>query len=453
MLNTMLDRFAEQSPITVMARILMERVFNPDQMDAWFDQTAKEQYTKDLLFSSVFDITSQVVCGKRPSLSAAYQASREEIGVSLTSVYNKLNGIEPQTSAELVRYASQRISPVIQMLAGKPETPLAGYRIKLLDGNCHEKTEHRIQELRSLAAGPLPGKSLVVYDPVMRIPVDVFPCEDGHAQERSLLHAVLLTVTAEDAWIADRNFCTTEFTCEIDGRGACFVIREHKKYPGKPLDEELQVGTCQSGVLFEQRVSVVNHSGKEHEFRRIRLRLKKQTRDGQWEIAIITNLPAAAADAKKIAELYQGRWSIETAFQELTTFLNSEIKTLGYPRAALFAFCVALVAYMILSVIKAALDSVHGKGTSAALSGYYMADEISATYRGMGIAIPDEDWLVFRQIANSKLVMKLKELAANVNLRAFRKHPRGPKKPSPKRISSKRHPHVSTARILARRKK
>ena len=123
MLNTMFDRFAEQSPITVMARMLMERVFNPDQMDAWFDQTAKEQYTKELLFSSVFDIVSQVVCGKRPSISAAYQASREEIGVSLTSVYNKLNGIEPQTSGELVRYAGQEISPVIRMLLGKPETP------------------------------------------------------------------------------------------------------------------------------------------------------------------------------------------------------------------------------------------------------------------------------------------------------------------------------------------
>ena len=287
----------------------------------------------------------------------------------------------------------------------------------------------------------------------MRIPVDVFPCEDGHAQERSLLHAVLLTVVAGDAWIADRNFCTIEFTCEIDGRGGFFIIREHKKYPWKPLEEEHRAGTCQSGVLFEQRISVVDHSGKKHEFRRIRLRLKKQTRDEESEIAIITDLPAAAADAKKIAELYRGRWTIETAFQELTTFLNSEIATLGYPRAALFAFCVALVAYMILSVIKAALDSVHGKGTSAALSGYYMADEISATYRGMAIAIPDEEWLAFRQITNPKLVRKLKELAANVNLRALRKHPRGPKKPAPKRKSSKRHPHVSTARIIARRKK
>ena len=58
---------------------------------------------------------------------------------------------------------------------------------------------------------------------------------------------------------------------------------------------------------------------------------------------------------------YSFNWKIETAFQELPRFLNSEITTLGYPRAPLFGFCVALIAYMILSVVKAALDGVHGK--------------------------------------------------------------------------------------------
>jgi hypothetical protein len=49
--------------------------------------------------------------------------------------------------------------------------------------------------------------------------------------------------------------------------------------------------------------------------------------------------------------------------------------------------------------------------------------------------------------------MVLKELAANVKLSAFRKHPRGPKKPRPKRKGCKNTPHVSTAKILAQRTK
>jgi hypothetical protein len=54
----------------------------------------------------------------------------------------------------------------------------------------------------------MPGKSLVVLDPALMLAVDVFPCEDGHAQERSLLASVLPSVEAGDVWIADRNFCT-----------------------------------------------------------------------------------------------------------------------------------------------------------------------------------------------------------------------------------------------------
>ena len=116
-------------------------------------------------------------------------------------MYNKLNGIEANTSAELVRYAAGETKPVIEKLGGAQKPLLPEYRVKLIDGNCIEAGEHRIKELRSLAAGALPGKSLVVFDPVLRLPIDVFPCEDGHAQERSLLAEVLPTVKADNVWI------------------------------------------------------------------------------------------------------------------------------------------------------------------------------------------------------------------------------------------------------------
>ncbi len=56
----------------------------------------------------------------------------------------------------------------------------------LLDGNHLAGTEHRIEVLRTTGSAPLPGQSLVVLDPELRLVVDVIPCEDGHAQERSL---------------------------------------------------------------------------------------------------------------------------------------------------------------------------------------------------------------------------------------------------------------------------
>jgi len=174
----------------------------------------------------------------------------------------------------------------------------------------------------------------VVYDPVLRLPIDVFPCEDGHAQERSLLKTVLLTIEKSDVWIADPNFCTVNFTCGIENRDAFFVIREHKKYPLQLIGNEKYIGKTETGRVYEQRI-----------------------------------------------------------------------------------------------------------------------DEISGTYRGMMIAIDYKHWVIFQQMTPIKLARVLKKLADKVKLSAFRKHPRGPKKPWPKRKSCKNTPHVSTAKILAKRTK
>ncbi len=454
MLNPIFERFVEKSPVSVMARGMMEHVLNPQQLDQWFEHTAQRQYTQDLLFSSVFDIMCQVVSDSRRSVHAAYQASKEQIAVSVTSLYNKLNGIEVNTSAELVRYAAAAVSPVIEALKGTRRSPLPGYHVKLLDGNCIEASEHRIEELRSLSAGALPGKSLVVYDPVLRIPIDVFPCEDGHAQERSLLHGVLQTVKNKDLWVADRNFCIVEFTCAIDDKNAYLIFRQHGNLPFTVLGKEKLVGKIETGKVFEQPIMVIDNRGKQHQFRRIRVLLKKETRDGDKEIFIITNLPQKAAGTKKIADIYRGRWTIETSFQELEKWFNSEINTLGYPPAALFGFCVSLISYMIVSVIKAALSSIHGtKIIEEQVSGYYLADEISATYRGMMIAIEAEEWEIFRKLTQAQLVQLLRKLAKKMKLSAFRKHPRGPKKPASKRKRDPKTPHVSTAKLIASRKR
>jgi hypothetical protein len=99
------------------------------------------------------------------------------------------------------------------------------------------------------------------------------------------------------------------------------------------------------------------------------------------ELTLLTNLSRSTAHAKLIAEIYRKRWTIETAFQELEAHLHSEINSLGYPNAALFGFCVALVAYNVLAVVKGALRSVHGEQKIAnEVSGYYLAGHLQRTY-------------------------------------------------------------------------
>lgn len=196
------------------------------------------------------------------------------------------------------------------------------------------------------------------------------------------------------------------------------------------------------------------NSGKEYSFMRVRVKLKEKTCNGDDEIFIISSLSKSKADAKKIARLYRDRWTIETAFQYLEKHLNSEINTLGYPRAALFGFCIALVAYSIMSVVMAAIGSAHGADfVDKNVSGYYIANEISGVYLGMMIVIDHSHWNVFQHMTSFEVAELLKELSAKIDLATLKKHLRGPKKPQPKRISHKKKPHVSTAKILAGRKK
>jgi len=67
----------------------------------------------------------------------------------------------------------------------------------------------------------------------------------------------------------------------------------------------------------------------------------------------------------------------------------------------------------------------------------------------MMIALSEEEWLIFRNMTLSKLRDILSELAEKVNLDKYRKNRRGPKKEATKREKYQKHPHVSTAKLLA----
>ena len=123
MFSEMFDRFVKHSPIAVMVRAQMERVFYPALLDAWFARTADRQYTKTLLFSTLFEVMSQVVCGMHVSVGSAYQAEEASIGVSVQAVYGKLKRVEVTTSAELVRQTAATVTPLIEDL-GEARSPV-----------------------------------------------------------------------------------------------------------------------------------------------------------------------------------------------------------------------------------------------------------------------------------------------------------------------------------------
>ena len=214
-----------------------------------------------------------------------------------------------------------------------------GYRTKILDGNHLSGTEHRLKEMRIERAAALPGKSLVVLDPRCRAIQDMFPIEDGHAQERSALDEVIETVEAKDLWVADRNFCTHKFMYTIDKREAAFVIRHHENVVGKVGGQRRWIGDTETGRVYERTMTLSPYDGRTLKVRRIEVDLYHPTRDKETTIVILTNLPADIADAVLIAAIYLGRWKIETAFQVLTTTLRCEVKTSVLSASGIVRLC------------------------------------------------------------------------------------------------------------------
>jgi hypothetical protein len=448
-----LDRFAKRAPISVMVRAALEYALDPKALDALFRATAEQQHEKTLLFSSIVDLMSLVVARVQPSLHAAYQAVSDTLPVSLTSIYNKINGTEPSVSAVLVAHSATRLRPVLDAMGSRRDPWLPGYRVRVLDGNHLSSTERRLDVLRESFAGPLPGQALVVLEPEIMLATHMLPCEDGHAQERSMTPEVLALVEPGDCWVADRNFCTFALLNGIATRQAFFAIRHHAKLRIVSSGTLRQRGCTETGEVFEQKVTLEGEDGTRLEARRVLVRLEVPTRDGETEVAIVTNVPASDASAVAVAALYRKRWTLETMFFELTQMLEGELNTMGYPRAALLGFSIALVSYNLLSITRSALRAAFGaEQVDEKVSSYYIANEARVMHEGLDVATDPNDWRPFQTMSAPRLAEELVKLARNVRLSALKRHKRGPKKPVPKRTKHTGMPHVSTAQLLTRAK-
>lgn len=450
------EKFLAHSPVSVMVRGILERVFDPEKLERVFSDNALLQYTRELTFAHCVELMSDVVFRIVPSVGAWDKAHQDEVPVTRQAVYDKVKHLELPTAAGLVEYAGRELGACLQQMPSPPPPVLPGYRVRVLDGNHLAGTEHRMKELRRSRAAALPGHALVFYDPQWEVATDVIPCEDAYAQERTLLPEVVPMVAKRDCIVADRNFCTLGVLFGVARRGAFFVIRQHgSNVGGQPQGPRRGVGHDARGhALYEQTLCLTEpDTGATLVVRRITVQLHTPTRDGETQLHILTNLPGTEAPAALISALYADRWTSETAFQHLTVDFACEVDTLGYPRAALFGFCVALVAYNVVALVKGALRAAHGaEDVEEQLSMYYLTLEVAQVATGMEIAVEAEAWEVFRHMNTAEFTTTLVAIAQRLDTKKYTKHKRGPKKPPPNPLSGKGQTHVSTARILAMRK-
>lgn len=444
-LSELFDRITKKSPLPLMAWALLNEALSPQFVDALFERVSLSQYTRKLLFSDCVDLMSTVVTGVHKSIHAAFKARMDHGVISLASLYDKLNKIEPRTCNALVGEVSDRLRNVVDKLDAALPPMFQGYRTLILDGNAIGATDHRLKPLRETRSGPLPGKSLVILDPQYQFSVEMIPCEDAHTQERAMFDQVLDRVQANQAWIADRNFCTAGFIGGLTSRRAVFLIREHQKLSWSALNIPVDAS---GNKIREQRVRIATPDG-EVLARRIIVKLEKPTRDGDREIVLITTIPNEIADAAAIAQAYRNRWTIENLFRVLTMVFRCEIPSLGYPRAALFAFSVALVASNVVATIRAAIRSAHGREQEEALSDFYLVTAIQRGFDGLQDGIGEDALQERATMSVEELIVVLLDCARNLELHRYRKAPTRPYRTKASRGKPSDPPHVSTARLLA----
>ena len=446
--DVVFERFVEKSPCCVMLRGTMEHLFADSFLDSVFEQTAQVQYQKELAFSTVAALLSEVVLRVRPSLRNAYR-ERQGLPATLKSVYEKLKNTEPAVCEALLSQTAQRCADLLTQLPGSAATdPIAGLHLRIVDGNFLAGTDHRPLPLRGSGAAALPGMSVVLRDDRTGLLCQLLCREDAYSSERSLLDDVLAWVKADDLILGDRNYCTLKFLKGIANRLGFYLIRHHQQLHLRDKTRLRLLGKTDRGKVYEKRVWL-GEADDAPLCRCIVVKLDKPTRDGETEVVLLSNVSKKKAKAIQLAELYLRRWRIEHSFQVLTDYLRCEVDTLAYPKAALLGFSLAVCAYNVMAVLQGALAAEVGKEkVEQELSAYEVAEEVAQDYSGLQIALPEQFWERFAQMSSAEMASWLRQIARRLRWERYRKRKPTVKKPVVVQ-STQRGAHRCTARELA----
>lgn len=450
-----LEAAVEVSPLTVLVTGVLAWIFPPGSFQVLFRKFAPNQWERKLAISAITWLMLEVVTGSRRTVHAAYQADvrskTRTLEASYQALYQKYGRLSTDYAAAVVRASGQRCLMLLAVaMTTLPELfGWEGYRVRIIDGTDLDGTEHRLGVLRTTKSAGLPGRCVVCYDPASGLVLDVVASEDAYASERVLVREIFARAQPQDLYVCDRFYCTTELLFQLCDSQAFFVIRQFDRLRWRVIKDLGAQGRVETGAVSECLVEVEDpKTGACRRMRLITLTLDTPTRDGETEIRLLTNLRGISA--LKVCELYRTRWTIEGHFSFLKNELHGEIESLGQPRAALFALCLAMAAGNALAVVKRALSDVHGAAVWDRLSGYYLADELATNSRAVGSLVGAAGLSRLAGMPADGFWRWCLEVATRVEVALFDKNkPRGPKKPQPKRRSGKGKPHFSTYRLLA----
>src|SRR4051794_3196861 len=114
--TAVLDRFVARCPAAIMVRATLGHLLRPQRLGQFFKRPRTRHYVKQLLFSQVVAVMVAVATRVHKSVHAADLDSQEQLGVSVTALYDTLNHLEPAISAATVRATAADAAQVIDTI-------------------------------------------------------------------------------------------------------------------------------------------------------------------------------------------------------------------------------------------------------------------------------------------------------------------------------------------------
>jgi hypothetical protein len=443
--SKLLNAFLKKCPFAVLTQAAMRGVI-ADEFDQVFEDNRSQQYERTLAFSAMATAVADVVLRFADNFRQAYATHKENLRVSLTSFYNKINATELQISEAIVARSAERAAQMQDQLGFRPWEVLPGHRVYALDGNHLPESQKRLKALRQLHDAPLPGTVVARFDLQRQLFDRAYLLADAHAQESTTLDGALEDLQPGDVVMADRHYCILGFLLAANQKGVHFVIRQHGRFKGVLVGERRKIGRIPTGMVYEQVIKT-SSAADALVMRRITVELDEPTRDGDRVIHLLTNLPARVS-ALSIAKGYRHRWEEETGFYYLTTTLTCELSSVSDPQAALFLFCMAMMAFNIRQVVFAALYAEHNEELVNEVSHHALSVEVARFTDGMLVVLDDVFWQRLLGSTTADIVETLRMCSRQIDLKRYRKSRRGPKQKVLKPPRTRPKTHVSTAKIL-----
>ncbi|WP_175968665.1 type II toxin-antitoxin system Phd/YefM family antitoxin [Burkholderia sp. BCC0322] len=440
MMRTIVERFVEQSPMTIMARLVLQCALHDDWIDMVVDadEEPDDESIRETLFALAVDaiaaIAAQAHTPASPMPHGVPGHASSASGAAVAALHDGMSRWRAGWGRALVRDSVDLLLPVAAARADERGRTLGGMRLRVLDGagagcapgragcDCGRACD---DPARDAAPGLTSARVMPVYDPELAMIVDLLPVERGRSHERAFVGALLETVRPGELWMIDGRFDIDAIVSGWPRRGGAFVLRDDGGAAAcRPLGGWRDAGRLDGGDVREQAVGMAGDGEAAGTLRRIEWRGHGLDGAPGATVTVLTNLPVEPFDACQVMQLARRRWHDALPFS-LDSVLGGALFGSVPARASLLASGIAALAYNAFSVMTRVVGDALGLDErDAERVPSQIADGVTATYAGMMIALPPDWWRRYDQLPAATLGQIVRMLAVHVDPRSERRRRR-----------------------------